>query len=198
MKQELLDSIIRDYKDFSKMVETNFEEENDKDITPGRLKRIEKIRNKHVYWIDSDELSIYDNILNEAIDNNIEGVEIGETNKILLYISELNYDTYMSLFKEDYELPKTSTNSTYILYMDIEDNSKYFIQKEYQKEFEETHNVIVKYKNPNCNAGWNFDRNYYEEIKEVRREFIKSTMESSQEEAAKVLLKKYQEKEKGV
>lgn len=195
MKPELLENIIKEYKDYIRMVETNFEELNDKDITPGRLKRVEKIKHKHEYWIDSEELSIYDNVLDEAINNSIEGKEIGETNKILLFISELDYDTYRALLEDDQELPVSNVNTTYILYMDIEDNSKYFIEKEKQKEFEDTHNVIIKYKNPNCNAGWNFHRNYYNGIKEAKRDFIRSAMELSQEEAAKEFVKKYKEKE---
>lgn len=191
MKQELLESIKKDYEDYLKMVESNFKELDDEFITPGRLKRVEKIREKHSYWITSEDVDIYDYILDEAIDNNLVDNEIGNTNKVLMYIAELTYNTYNKLFKKELELPKMNPEYTYVLYMDIEDNSKYFIPKEYQKEFEESHNVIVTYKNPNCNAGWNFDRNI-EGIKEVRREFIKQAMHEEQEEVAKEFIKKYQ------
>jgi len=192
MKKELLDSIKKDYKDYSKMVETNFKEMDEEFITPGRFKRVNNIREKYGHWVNSEDIDVYDYILEEAINNNIIDAEVGDTNKILMYISELSYDTYRKLFEGGLELPKADPESIYVLYMDIEDNTKYFILKDYQEEFEKTHNVIVRYKNPNCNAGWNFERNI-EELEAARKEFIKGAIHSEQEEAAKQFVKKYQE-----
>jgi hypothetical protein len=195
MKQEIIDNIIKDYKDYKKMVENDFQELNEEFTTPGRIKRVSKIKEKHESWVTSEDIDINDNILDEAINSNLVGTEVGDTNKVLIYISELTYDTYKKIFKDELEMSCTNPNAIYVLYMDIEDNSKYFIQKEYQEEFEKSHNVIVKYKNPNCNAGWNFDRNYYDEVKEARREFIIGTMENTQEDAAKELIMKYNKKD---
>lgn len=192
MKQELLDSIKKDYEDYNKMIETNFKETEEEFITPGRLKRVNGIRKKYRYWVTSEDVDINDNVLDEAINSNLESAELGETNKLLMYISELQYDTYKSLFGNGFSLPNVDEEDNYILYMDIEDNTKYFIKKEFQEEFEKRHNVIVMYKNPNCNAGWNFDRNM-EILKEIRREFIRSAMSNEQEEVAKQFVKKYQE-----
>ena len=192
MKQELLDLIKKDYEDYKRMIDTNFSEEDEKMITPGRLKRVERIREKHSRWVNSEDIDIYDCILNEAVDTNLKGKDIISTNEILMYISELTYGTYEKLFKDDYELPKEDENAVYILYMDIENNCKYFIPKEFQKKFEETHNIIVPYKNENVNPGANYSRNIGL-IKSVRNEFIKEAMYSSQEEASKEFIKKYQE-----
>lgn len=191
MKQELLDNIKKDYSDYSKMVETNFKEMDEEFITPGRYKRVSSIREKYGHWVNSEDIDVHDYILEEAISNNLEDAEIGDTNKILMYISELNYDTYKKLFKDELNLEKADPESIYILYMDIEDNTKYFILKEYQERFEKTHNVIVRYKNPNCNAGWNFERNI-EGLEDARREFIKGALSNNQEEAANQYVKKYQ------
>lgn len=191
MKQELLDNIKKDYSDYSKMVETNFKEMDEEFITPGRYKRVSSIREKYGHWVNSEDIDVHDYILEEAISNNLEDAEIGDTNKILMYISELNYDTYKKLFNGELNLEKADPESIYILYMDIEDNTKYFILKEYQERFEKTHNVIVRYKNPNCNAGWNFERNI-EGLEDARREFIKGALSNNQEEAANQFVKKYQ------
>ena len=192
MKQELLDSIKKDYEDYKKMVETNFSEAEDNMITPGRLRRIEKVKEKYSTWVGLRDKNIYDCILDEAIYNNLKEKNLGKTNGILMYISEFPYDIFLKLFNNIYELPESKNNDVYILYIDIEDYTKYFIPKELQKEFEKKHNVIVTYKNPNCNNGRIYDRNM-EGLEEIRREFIRSAMYVKQEEAAKVFVKKYKE-----
>ena len=69
-------------------------------------------------------------------------------------------------------------------------NTKYFVKKEEQKTFEETHNVVVTYKNPNCNLGWNHDRNI-QGLNDIRNEFIKESFYNDQEEVVAQLIKKY-------
>ena len=192
MKQELIDSIKKDYEDYNKMIETNFKEAEEEFITPGRLKRVNSIREKYGNWVTSEDMDINDYVLDEAINNNLQDKELGDTNKLLMYIAELQYDTYKALFRDRFSLPNADEEDTYILYMDIEDNTKYFIKKDFQEEFEKKHKIVVMYKNPNCNAGWNFDRNM-ELLNGVRREFIKDAMYTEQEEVAKQFVMKYQE-----
>lgn len=195
MEDGILEKIKIDYEDYKNMVDTDFSEETDEHITPGRLKRVSKIKEKHnSIWLNSEEMSIYDYALDEAINNNIGGKELDETNKILMYISELPYDTYLKLIEEKEEIPVVNEDEILILYMDIENNKKYFVPLEEKEEFEKTHNVIVMYKTPNCNPGGIYSRNTIL-IDEVRREFIRDAMYGDQEEVAKQLLKKYEEKE---
>ena len=187
MKQEIIDSIKEDYEDITKMIETKFSEEKDESITLARYNKLRRLEEFHWHsessGIDSSEFA-----LEEAIASNFSVSDTGETNKILMYISELDYDTYKKLFKE--EMKDKDPNTVYILYMDIEDETKYFVRKENQEEFEKTHQVIVTYKNPEVNAGWNFERNYYG-LQFIRRNFIRKAMYSTQEETAKQFVKKY-------
>lgn len=190
MKQELIDSIKREYKDITKMIETNFIEEQQEFTTPGRKEEIKRIREKHSHWVASEDVDINDYVLDEAINSTIKNKDIGNTNKVLMYISELQYETYSKLFKDEIEIEENDPSTVYLLYMDIEDNTKYFVKKEEQKTFEETHNVVVTYKNPNCNLGWNHDRNI-QGLNDIRNEFIKESFYNDQEEVAAQLIKKY-------
>lgn len=192
MKQELIDSIKKDYEDYNKMIETNFKETEEEFITPGRLKRVNSIREKYGNWVTSEDMDINDYVLDEAINNNLQDKELGDTNKLLMYIAELQYKTYRILFEEEIKVPNVKDEDTCILYMDIENNEKYFVKKENQEEFEKTHNVIVMYKNPNCSLGHNYDRNI-ELLNDAKREFIREAMYTEQEEVAKQFVMKYQE-----
>lgn len=193
MKQELLNSIKREYEDITKMVETNFSEEEQEFTTPGRKEKIRRIKDKHSCWLTSEDVDINDQVLNEAISSTIKNKDIGETNKLLMYISELQYETYSKLFKDEIDIEENDPSTVYLLYMDIEDNTKYFVKKEDQKSFEDMHDVIVAYKNPNCNAGWNHDRNM-QGIEDIRNEFIKDSFYNDQDEAAAQFIKKYPNK----
>lgn len=191
MKEELLKNIKKEYDDISQLVKTNFAELDQEFVTPGRLKEIERIRKQHSHWVTSEDIDIYDQILSEVINKNTKDDNIGKTNRILMFISELNYDTYTKLFSEEINIEEAQPEDTYILYMDIEDNSKYFVKKENQAEFEASNNVIVPFKtNPNISAGWNHDRNI-QRVEEIRNEFIKNSLYAPQEEAASQLIKKY-------
>lgn len=193
MKQVLLESIKKDYEDYKKMIETNFKETDEEFITPGRFKRVDEIRKKYdTHWVTSEDMNINDYALDEAISNHIASIEEKDTNRILMYISELKYDTYKKVFDKGFDLPNAEEKDTYVLYMDIEDNTKYFIKKDFQEEFEKKHDVVVMYKNPNCNAGWNFYRNM-ELLSDARREFIRDAMYQNQDEAVKQFIKRYQE-----
>lgn len=188
MKQELIDDIRKDYEDMSRMVETEFSEAKEESVSRERKEKIKKVEDMYLDWLSSENLDIDDCILDEAIYENTKGQEIGETNKILMYISEMHYQTFMQLFG----LNKGDNNpeEVYILYIDIENNDKYFVKKQNQKEFEKNNKVIVTYKNPEVNQGWNFDRNFHN-LPVIRREFIRSTMYNKQEKAAKQFIKRY-------
>ena len=193
MKQELLDTIKSHYEDYTKMVETNFEELKKDFVTPGRKKVLEHIEKEYLNWVEKEE-NIDECILVEAIktvirDENNKEIDLGETNEILMYISELEYETYALILKLD--MTDKNPKEVFILYMDIENKKMYFVKKENQEEFEKEHKIIVRYKNPNCNAGWNFDRNY-EDLPYARREFIKDAIYNGQEEATIQFVKKYQ------
>lgn len=188
MKQEIIDSIKEEYEDIVKMIETNFSESKDENITVARYKKLKKI--EECYWLesslvgrDSDNFAMY-----EALRAKFKASEVEETNNILMYISEMDYSTYLRLFRE--EMKGKDPNTSYVLYMDIEDETKYFIKSSDKEEFEKTHQVIVPYKNPDVSSGWNFERNYYG-LKFIRSYFIKKAMYSNQEEATKQLIKKY-------
>ena len=187
MKQEILDSIREEYEDITKMIETDFIETRDENITVARHNKLRRI--EEYYWHDrssgiaSDDFAMY-----EALRAKFKASEVKETNNILMYISEMEYDTYLRLFRE--EMEGKDPNTTYVLYMDIEDETKYFVKSSEKEEFEKTHQVIVAYKNPDVSAGWNFERNYYG-LKFIREKFIKKAMYSTQEEATKQLIKKY-------
>ena len=193
MNKELFNSIKREYEDITKMVETDFIEEEQEFTTPGRKEKINRIKEKHIHWLTSEDVDINDYVLDEAINLALKNKEIEETNKILMYISKLQYETYSVLFKDEVNVDDKNPEKVYVLYMDIEDNTRYFVEEEKQEEFERTHNVIVTTKNPNMNAGWNYDRNI-QNIEEIKKEFIKEAFYSSQEEAASQLIKKYPNK----
>lgn len=192
MKQELLDKIKEQYEDYSKMVKTDFEEAKEKSITEERKKKIKWIENI-CYYEEQAGKTTDDTILEEAIASVIrdekDEIDLGKTNKILMYISEMQYGTYQKLLGVKFK--GINPKEIYVLYMDIESKEKYFIKKDVQEEFEKRHKVIVTYKNPNCSNGMNYERNYYG-IQFIRRNFIKEAMYSGQEEATKQLVKKYQ------
>ena len=187
MKQEIIDSIREEYEDITKMVKTEFREAKDESITLARYNKLRRLEELHWHsetsGIDSSEFA-----LEEAIASNFSVSDTGGTNGILMYISELGYDTYKRLFPE--EMEGKDPSSMYTLYMDLEDETKYFVKSSDKEEFEKTHQVIVTYKNPEVNAGWNFERNYYG-LQFIRRNFIRKAMYSTQEEAAKQFVKKY-------
>ena len=197
MKQELLDSIKSHYEDYKVMVKTDFSELQDEMITPGRKKLVENIKALHDQCIEK-EIDVDDTILSEAIKvvlgtNDNKKTKTGKTNGILMYMGKFEYETYAKLM--NLELGNKYPNKEYILYMDIENNKMYFVTKEKQEKFEQTHNVIVTYKNPNCNDGWNFERNY-QYLPDIRREFIKKAMYLGQEESSIQFIKKYKETSK--
>ena len=105
----------------------------------------------------------------------------------------MRYGTFAKLF--NFPTDNINPEDIYILYMDIESDEKCFISKDNQKSFESTNDVVVMYKNPNCNQGCNFDRNI-EGLQSARREFIKDAFYTEQEEAARQFIKKYQERRK--
>ena len=188
MKQEIIDSIKEEYEDIAKMIETNFSEAKDENITVARYKKLKKL--EECYWLESslvgrgsDDFAMY-----EALRAKFKASEVKETNNILMYISEMEYNTYLRLFRE--EMEGKDPNTSYVLYMDIEDETKYFVKSSDKEEFEKTHQVIVPYKNPDVSSGWNFERNYYG-LQFIRSDFIKKAMYSNQEEATKQLIKKY-------
>lgn len=187
MRQDIIDDVRKDYEDIGKMIATNFSEMDDKDVTVGRYKKIRKIKNLYWQWL-SENLDIDDCVLKKAIKDNRADEYIGKTNNILMYIAEMHYGTYEKLF--DLNELNRNPDELYVLYVDIENEHRYMVKKEEQEEFEKTHQVIVTYKNPNVNAGWNFEKNY-DEIQSVKNEFIRQAMYSTQEEATKQFIKKY-------
>ena len=194
MEQKLIDGIKKEYEDISKLVSTNFAEEEEEFKTAERAKEIEEIRLKHSHYVTSEDIDVYDYILSDVTDEQLRNAEIGNTNKILMYISKLNYDTYKILFKDEIEVENAKSDDIFILFMDIEDNKKYFIREENYLEFIKTHNVIVPSNNLNINPGGNHYRNM-QNLENIRKEFIKEAIYSNQEEAANQLIKKYQYKQ---
>ena len=187
MRQDIIDDVRKDYEDMGKMISTNFSEMDDKDVTVGRYRKIRKFKNLYWQWL-SENLDIDDCVLKKAIKDNRADEYIGKTNNILMYIAEMHYGTYEKLF--DLNELNRNPDELYVLYVDIENEHRYMVKKEDQEEFEKTHQVIVTYKNPNVNAGWNFEKNY-DEIQSVKNEFIRKAMYSTQEEATKQFIKKY-------
>lgn len=197
MDQKVLEKIAKDYKDNSRLIETMFEELNNETISDVRKQKIEKLYEK---YSDDIEYTCDDNIaLNVAVSDNLTKESVKNTNKVLMYISELSFETYAKRlgFEVEEEIKTNSditdeinSNDTFILYMDIENGKKHFIKKDDQEDFEANNNVIIPYKNPNCSKGANFEKNYsYRET--IRNEFIKEAIDYGQEEAVKVMIKKY-------
>ena len=170
MKQELIDEIKKGYE-----ISTN------------------KIKERRTNFLSQESINTYDKALDKEINKVLNNNKINNTNGILMYISELKYEIYKVLFGDEIDILEYDNDTIYALYIDIESNEKYFVKKEEQKEFEEEHKIIVPYKNPNCNAGWNHYRNM-QGLEVIRREFIKETFYNKQEKAAKHLIKKYQVK----
>ena len=143
-------------------------------------------------FVVSEDVDVTGAILDRTITEELLGENVGSTNGILMYISELEYLTYKLLFGKELNKKEKNPKAIYVLYMDIENNKKYFIKKSKSKDFEKKHNVVRLGKNGVVNDGWNHTTNM-NRVREVRQEFIGTAMYDGQKESAKQIVKKYGE-----
>ncbi len=173
MREDLLKSIKGKYEKKSAMISTGKDKESGLTV--------------------SEDMDVTETILGQTITEELLKEEnIGSTNGILMYISELEYATYKLLFGKELNKKEKNPKAIYVLYMDIENNKKYFIKKSKSEDFEKKHNVVRLGKNGVVNDGWNHTRNM-KGVAEVRQEFIGTAMYEGQEEGVKQIVKKYGE-----
>ena len=172
MREDLLESIKGQYEKKSAMISTGKDKESGLTV--------------------SEDIDVTNTILGQTITKELSEENIGSTNGILMYISELEYSTYKILFGKELNKKEKNPKAIYVLYMDIENNKKYFIKKSKSKDFEKKHNIVRLGKNGVVNDGWNHTINM-NGVAEVRQEFIGTAMYSGQQEAAKQIEKKYGE-----
>ena len=140
----------------------------------------------------SEDIDVTNAILGRAIMEELDEENIGSTNGILMYISKLEYGTYKLLFEKELTIKEEDPKAMYVLYMDIENNKKYFIKESDSEDFEKSHNIVRLGKNEGVNDGWNHTKNM-NGVAEVRQEFIGTAMYEGQEEGVKQIVKKYGE-----
>ena len=192
MNQGILNKIKKEYKDITGMVKTNYAEADKKKVSPSRKKKVNEVRDTHPEYVVSEDVDVTSRILADVIETQLDEKNVGITNGILVYISELEYRIYKKMFKDELSQKERNPRIKYVLYMDIENNQKYFVRKRDSKKFEETHTVVRFKDNPGVNVGWNHDINM-RKVSKVRREFIGTAMYEGQEEGVKQIVKKYGE-----
>ena len=192
MNQGLLNKIKKEYKDITGMVKTNYAEADKKKVSPSRKKKVNEVRDTHPEYVVSEDVDVTRSILDDVIEAQLDEKNVGKTNGILVYISELEYGIYKKMFKDELSQRERNPRIKYVLYIDIENNQKYFVRKCDSKKFEEKHTVVRFKDNPGVNVGWNHDINM-RKVSKVRREFIGTAMYEGQKEGVKQIVKKYGE-----
>ena len=178
MENEILEKIRTEYKDITEALRTKFREINklEDNSSVKRYNYLKSLKDK----ASSGEFNDDKSVLDYCIDEYGYG-KPRQTNEIWLFMFECPILTFERKF--NLRLLEEDKSKIVAYYTDIENKSKHaIVTKENQDEFESTHNVVT---------GKQDIRDYIDRYYNIRHEFFTTCVEEGQENAVKIVLKKY-------
>lgn len=184
MKEETLNEIRREVKELKrKNEEINRKNrrilELEQDIRVReylRLREIKSLRLKE--HLETDEESLIEKVYYKAI----RSINESDTNKIYVYLGtyKSSYETDIEHGNNDIRVDYNDTSAEYRMFQDIELDNQIILPIGKCKEFESSNKIIYL-------SGYRLWGKYYN----IQKEFFVNAVKSNQEEACKLILRKY-------
>ena len=176
MNKSIFKTMQEEYHDIKKIVEGDFSEIEELENNPAvqRYKKLLGLKDSRFEFRNENDITGY------LLSKYGQGV-IQETNHIWFFIYELSLQKYEEFFHSSFK--EGDRDSTVLVYFDLENSQKYIaINKEKQKDFESTHQVIVG----KSSIEDGFDRYY-----NARHEFFDLCLKDEQDVVVQKILTKY-------